>query len=448
MKHLKLKALLVLMAGLFISSQTFATDGYFSVGYGTVNKGLAGAGIAFYQGSLINGNPAGNVFLGTEYQLGLNFFNPNRQYTVTGAPSGMPGTFGLMPGTVESDSKLFLMPSAGANWMLGENSSISAALFGNGGMNTDYPTQTFGDQSVTTTGVNLAQIFGNVSYSVKLGERHSIGVTGVLAYQYFEAKGLSTFGEYGFSADPTALSGNGTDSGFGYGFKIGYMGHLTDNFAIGAMYQSKVFMSEFDDYAGLFAEQGDFDIPSSWTVGFSWEVIQDLTVMGDVKSIMYSDVKSIANPMNLNELMPAFPNPDGTYTPNPNHVPLGSDDGSGFGWEDVMVYKVGVNYAGVDTWQFRAGFSIGDNPIPSSEVMFNILAPGVIEKQLALGLSKEVGKSGNQLHVAINYAMNGSTKGYNPMDFDPTEAMQGNMVPNQMIELEMNQFELELGFSF
>ena len=418
--------MLVLMAGLIISSQTFATDGYFSVGYGTINKGLAGAGIAFYQGSLINGNPAGNVFLGTKYQLGVNFFNPNRKYTVTGNPSGTEGTFGLMPGTVESDSKLFLMPSAGANWMLNDNSSISAALFGNGGMNTDYPTQTFGDQSVTTTGVNLAQMYGNITYSQKLGEKHSIGVTGVLAYQYFEAKGLTNFG--GFSSNPSALSGNGTDNGFGYGFKIGYLGHLTDNFAVGVTYQSKVFMSEFDDYAGLFAEQGDFDIPSSWTAGIAWEVASDFTVMADVKQIMYGDIKSIGNPMsNLNNAMMG----DATSM-------LGGDNGAGFGWDNIMVYKLGFNYAGVDTWEFRAGLSIGDNPVPSSEVMFNILAPGVIENQIALGLSKEVGKSGNQFHVAFNYAMNNSVEGANPMD-QPS---------GQTIDIEMNQFELELGFSF
>ncbi len=415
--------MLVLMAGLIISSQTFATDGYFSVGYGTINKGLAGAGIAFYQGSLINGNPAGNVFLGTKYQLGVNFFNPNRKYTVTGNASEQ-AMFPLATGTIESDSKLFLMPSAGANWMLNDNSSISAALFGNGGMNTDYPTQTFGDQSVTTTGVNLAQMYGNITYSQKLGEKHSIGVTGVLAYQYFEAKGLTNFG--GFSSNPSALSGNGTDSGFGYGFKIGYLGHLTDNFAVGVTYQSKVFMSEFDDYAGLFAEQGDFDIPSSWTAGIAWEVASDFTVMADVKQIMYGDIKSIGNPMsNLNNAMMG----DATSM-------LGGDNGAGFGWDNIMVYKLGFNYAGVETWEFRAGLSIGDNPVPSSEVMFNILAPGVIENQIALGLSKEVGKSGNQFHVAFNYAMNNSVKGANPM------------APQQTIDIEMNQFELELGFSF
>lgn len=414
------KTLTLIIVSLFISVQSMATDGYFSTGYGTINKGFAGAGIAFYQGSLINGNPAGAAFLGNKYQLGVNFFNPNRQYTVAGNPSGMEGTFGLMPGTVESESSFFVIPSLGANWMIGEKSAISAALFGNGGMNTDYPTATFYDPSSETTGVNLMQMFGNVSYSIKLGAKHSLGATAVLAWQSFEAKGLMSFGA--FSSNAQALSGNGADTGFGYGFKIGYLGQLTDNFSIGLMYQSKVMMAEFDDYAGLFAEQGGFDIPASWTVGFSWEIVEDFTVMGDVKSIMYNDVKSIGNPM----------------MPNLMQTQLGNDEGAGFGWEDIMVYKLGFNYAGVDTWDFRAGVSIGDNPVQESEVMFNILAPGVIENQVALGFSKEVGKKGNQFHLAMNYAFNSSVKGDNPMD-PPS---------GQTIEIEMNQFELELGFSF
>jgi len=409
-----------MMAGLLLAVQSMATDGYFSTGYGTINKGLAGAGIAFYQGSLINGNPAGAAFLGNKYQLGVGLFNPNRQYTVAGAPSGVTGTFGLMPGTFKSDSKYFVIPSIGANWMVSEKSAISAALFGNGGMNTDYQTATFYDPNSETTGVNLIQMFGNISFSQKLGEKHSIGLTAVLAYQSFEANGLTLFG--GYSSNASAISGNGKDNGFGYGFKIGYLGQLTDNFSIGAMYQSKVFMSEFEDYAGLFAEQGGFDIPSSWTAGFAWEIVDDFTFMGDVKSIMYNDVKSIGNP--LSKLMEG--------------QPLGGDDGPGFGWENVMVYKVGINYAGIDTWQFRGGFSTGKCPVPESEVLFNILAPGVIKNQLSLGLSKDVGNKGSQIHLAMNYAFNNKVKGSNPLD----------MPSGQTIEIEMNQFELELGFSF
>lgn len=399
---------------------TMATDGYFSVGYGTINKGLAGAGIAYYQGSLINGNPAGAVLLGEKYQFGLNFFNPNRQFTVAGNPSGMEGTFGLTPGTVQSDSKLFLMPSIGANWMVGEKSSLSAAVFGNGGMNTNYPVSGFYDPSSTTLGVNLAQMFANLTFSTKLADNHSIGVTGVVAYSYFETKGLAAFG--GFSSAPSKVSGNGKSTSTGFGLKVGYLGKLADNFTIGAMYQSRVYMSPFDEYSGLFAEKGDFDIPSSWTAGFSWDVTDAFTVMADAKQIFYSKVKSTANPM----------------VPNIMTSQLGTDNGAGFGWKDVTTVKLGVSCSAVEKWIFRAGVSIGNNPIPESEVMFNILAPGVIKNQLALGFSKEVGQKGNQFHVALNYAMNNSVKGKNLMD-PPSD---------QTIEIEMNQLELELGFSF
>ena len=38
---------------------------------------------------------------------------------------------------------------------------------------------------------------------------------------------------------------------------------LTDSIGVGLAYQSKIGMSEFDDYADLFAEDGGFDIPAS-----------------------------------------------------------------------------------------------------------------------------------------------------------------------------------------
>lgn len=429
MRNLNFKTPIILVVVFFILSvQSHATDGYFNIGFGTINKGLAGAGIAYYQGSLINGNPAGGVFLGNKYELSVDFFNANRQYTVAGNPSGIQGTFGLMPGTVESDSKLFLMPSAGANWMLGEKSSLSVSVFANGGGNTNYPTATFYDQSSEKTGVNLAQMLSNITFSQKLGDNHSLGVSGVIGYQSFKAYGLASFAS--FSSNSTALTGNGNDKSFGFGFKVGYLGYLTDNLSIGATYQSKVKMGAFDKYAGLFAQEGDFDVPASWTAGAAWNFVSDFTLMADVKQILYSGVKSVSNPM--------FPN---LMTND-----LGTEEGAGFGWKDIMVYKIGLTYSGIETWTFRGGVSIGENPIQESEVMFNILVPAIVKNQLALGFSKEIGNSGSQFNLAIKHALNNSIKGPNPLDPEgpnPLDPQSG-----QTIELEMNQFELELGFSF
>ena len=81
-----------------------ANDGYFSTGYGAINKGFAGAGIAYYQGSLINGNPAGVVHLGTKYHLGLNLLHPRRKFTTSVPTVTFPDGLGLQKGTFESGS--------------------------------------------------------------------------------------------------------------------------------------------------------------------------------------------------------------------------------------------------------------------------------------------------------------------------------------------------------
>ncbi len=416
MKNIFRITLLFVIVGIGMVQEAQATDGYFGVGYGAQNKGLAGAGVAWYKNGLINGNPAGNVFLGKQYNIGFEIFNPNRGYTVTGNPSGIPGTMGLTAGTVESGSKAFIEPSLGANWMINEKSSFSAAIFGNGGMNTNYDKQTFYDPSSKSTGINLAQMFVGLTYSRKIAEKHSLGVTALFVYQYFSAKGIASFGQ--MSQAPTKLSGNGTDNGTGVGFKLGYMGQLAKGLTLGVSYQPKIKVAKFDKYAGLFAEQGDFDIPSNWTAGLAYEFSKKWAVLADYKRINYTSVASVSNLFN-----PA------------STSPLGSNLGAGFGWKDINVYKVGVEFSGTKGWTLRGGYSHCDQPVQTSQTLFNILAPGVIQDHLTVGCSKKLGESKKSVHTAIVYGLPASVEGHNPMD-------------NQMIKLKMNQLELELAFTF
>ncbi|MGQ8337156.1 OmpP1/FadL family transporter [Sunxiuqinia sp. A32] len=418
-----------------------ATDGYFSTGYGTISKSLAGAGVAYYQASLINGNPAGMALLGKKFHIGVDLFNPNRDFTIMNDPSGFDGTFGLQAGSVESGAKYFVIPSLGANFMLTDYSSFGVALYGNGGMNTTFPPGGFGDFGSEYTGVELIQMFSNFTYSLNIDKQHSIGVTGILAYQYFQADGLAAFAV--FSSDVTKLSGNGRSNSFGYGIKVGYLGQLTDLITVGASYQSKTYMSEFKEYAGLIAEKGDFDVPANWTVGVALHMTDEWTLMADFKQINYADVKSISNQM---------------MGPNGINAPLGAASGAGFGWDNMSLIKVGFAYESPSSWTVRGGYSFGNSPISDKDVMFNILAPAVITNQAAIGFTKNLEKKkrrgrgwkgyrgrkktgeGKQLHLAFNYAFPNSVKGINPMDTYSS--------PPQTIEIGMNQMELEIGFSF
>jgi long-chain fatty acid transport protein len=440
MKRFSLINLLITSVIILLASQTIlATNGYFRHGYGIKYGALAGSGSALSLSSLgAISNPAGLSFLkGSRYDVNVAYFSPSREFTVTGNPSGYPGTFGLAPGTVESESNTFFFPTLGANWMLNETMALGVIVYGNGGMNTDYPVPVFGDMSSESTGVNLEQLFAGVSYAINLGGNHSLGLTALFAYQSFEANGLAMFGAMGMSSDPTKLSGNGASTSTGFGARVGYMGRITPILSIGASYQMKMNMTDYEEYAGLYAEQGGFDIPATWNAGIAVEPTSGLTVAIDVQQIQYSDVKSIANPIDPMALAPAFPDGQGGYIPNENQIPLGADDGSGFGWTDVMAYKFGLMYEGVKDWVFMAGYSYGDNPVPESEVLFNILAPGIIQHHITFGATRTINEN-HEVTVSLMYAPANTVSGPNVFE-----------APNaQTIELKMSQFQMEIGWAF
>lgn len=410
------KLLALLAVALVAAVPALATNGYFSLSYGTPYKGMAGAGQALHLNTMASAtNPATIAFV-KGYDVSFAAFNPNREYTVTGNPSGYPGTFGLAPGTYESDTSAFLIPGLSGAWHLSERFHLGVAIYGNGGMNTDYPNPVFGQAPV---GVNLTQAFLAPSVAFELSKDHAIGVSVIGAWQQFEAKGLGAFAM--FSSNPAALTDNGKDTSTGLGGRIGYHGHVTEWLALGASYQTEIKMSEFDEYAGLFAEQGDFDIPATWAVGIAVMPAKGWTIAADVQEIYYSKVAAIGNPM----------------LPNLMQAPLGSDNGAGFGWKDVTVFKLGVQWEASETWTFRAGYAHADQPVPESEVLFNILAPGVIQDHVTVGLTTLLSKKA-ALHFALMRAFSNCVEGPNPLE-----------APGQQrIDLKMDQWEAELGLSY
>ena len=426
MRNLLLCSAAVMAAGLLAAGDANATNGYFSHAYSIKNKGMAGAGVAAPLDAMVPSiNPAGLTEVGNRLDLGLTVFSPNREYSVSRNPIVGPPYFELMGGTVESDSNYFFIPSLGWSYQLSDRSAVGVAVYGNGGMNTDYPAMTFYDPSSSTTGVDLMQHFIAPTLATEFAYNHSFGFTPIIAAQFFEAKGVNSFAP--FSSAPSKLSNNGHDASYGLGARVGYLGKLSDQFSLGLSYQSKIYMDEFDDYAGLFAEQGDFDIPANWTAGIAVKPIPEVTIALDVQRIYYSDVDSIANPLLMNLMT------DG----------LGTDNGAGFGWEDMTVFKVGLQWARSEQWTYRFGYSYGDQPIPANEVLFNILAPGVIEQHATFGLTYTFANQ-SELDFSLMYAFSNDVTGINPLaNNDP--ATGGSP---QYITLTMDQWEVGVGYSW
>jgi long-chain fatty acid transport protein len=203
--------------------------------------------------------------------------------------------------------------------------------------------------------------------------------------------------------------------------KLGYLGELSDRFSLGLSYQSRISMSAFDQYAGLFAEQGGFDIPQTFTGGIAVKPADKLTLAFDLQWIDYESVKSVGN----------------DFLPNLGVSRLGMDSGAGFGWHNMTIYKGGLQYAASPAWTLRGGYSYAEQPIRDNEVLINILAPGVMEQHITAGLTRSF-KNGQAVNLAVVRAISKSVTGPNNLE-----------VPGrQTIELKMDQWEVDFSYSF
>ncbi|PPE73394.1 hypothetical protein C3942_14095 [Solimonas fluminis] len=498
---------LALVAALSVPLPAIATNGYFAHGYSASQRALGGAGTALTEDALVSTiNPAGLVWVGNRIDVNFSVFSPVRDYTAyERGENANIGIIAIDPATVKSDNDLFYIPGFAFSRRIDDFSSWGIAVYGNGGMNTEYQGNTaqfgqgfglgpatFATQCQGTFGggrpvegradpigfcgngkpaaaVDLIQLFIAPTYSFKVGERTSIGISPLIAGQRFRADGLGAFAP--FSNSPDKVTGNGYDISYGYGGRIGFLTGVIPGVGIGASYQTRVRMTELEKYEGLFAEQGDFDIPSSWNVGLSLHPTDNLRLVFDYQRINFSEVASVGNPLDPNRFVNdcALPRLLNGIIPivgsdAPSSACLGADHGPGFGWQDVQVYKFGVQYK-FAAFKFRAGYSINDGqPIPSDEVLFNILAPAVIEKHYTAGLSYQYSKSIG-FDLSAMYAPSNPVRGKNPLsnvEANLVQILAGGAAggspalenafdvdpEDQDISLDMHQWEITLGFSY
>ena len=386
----------------------YATNGYFLHGYGVKSSGMGGVGVAFPQDATAAAiNPAGMAMLGNRVDLGVAFFSPQRKGELDATRLG-----GADSGEIDSGATLYAIPSLGLVSNLGRF-SFGVTAYANGGLNTRYNHVNIYDAALApaagvpvgaipntgTLGVNLVQVIIAPTLAAGfLNNTQYVGASLLIGHQRFRAYGLGDFAAFGFSNDPTSLTNRGDDRAWGAGVRVGWIGKITDWLNVGAAYSTKVYMQEFDKYKGLFAEQGDFDIPANWSVGLALKPSSRLTVAFDVLRIEYGGVAAISNPG------PTTAEFTAPFLGQPVNRPAGTDNGFGFGWNDQWVYKLGINYDYSDRWTLRGGVNYGESPIDSDQNLFNILAPGVVEWHLTLGLTYHPSPN-NEFNLAYMHAL-------------------------------------------
>ena len=434
----KLAAALAVM-GLALPGVAFATDGYFAHGYGMKALGRGGAAIAMTDDAFGGANNPGNmVWVGNRFDIGVQWFRPDREASRVGSAGGT----GLFDGSASgNEDQNFFIPEVGFNYLVNPNLALGVSIYGNGGMNTKYPAGQLdsglcmggppsGVRSANLLcgqgdlGVDLSQLIVAPTLSWKFHPKHSVGIAPLFAYQRFESYGLQPFAA--ISSAPANVTNRGHDSSTGWGVRIGWTGKITPTVTLGATWQSKISMGKFDSYSGLFAEQGGFDIPMNWGIGAAWQATSKLLLTADYEHIYYSQVKSVGNSSRVPGCMPTGP-----MGPGAGAACLGaSADSIGFGWQDVSVFKLGAEYRINSAWLVRAGYNYSQNPIKPEDVTFNILAPGVVQNHLTLGFTWTLA-GGSELTGMYFHAFNNSVSGpannpYFPVGGTETISMSQN----------------------
>lgn len=411
--------LTLLATTLLASTSALATDGYFSHGYGVKSQGIGGVGIALPQDGLAAAtNPAGTAFLSDRADVGLTWFGPKRSAQIVGNGAAPDASY---DGNGKSN---FFIPELGYIKKVNPATTASLAIYGNGGMNTQYTSNPYGRFGSTgTAGINLEQLFITPSVAYKLNEQNALGLALNFAYQRFSAQGLNAFAPS--SSNAANLTNRGTDTSTGWGVRLGWTGQVTPELTLGATWASKTKTGKFNNYSGLFANNGSFDIPENYGVGLAYKTTPLWTLAADLERIKYSGVNSVANPL-------------ANLTVQGNL--LGSANGGGFGWRDVTVVKLGVSYAYTPDITVRAGYNHSGQAIPNDQTFFNILAPGVVQDHLTLGGTWTTSRN-SELSVAYTHGFKKTVNGVNSI---PASYGGGNA----NISLEENILGVAYGWKY
>lgn len=359
-----------------------ATNGMFMIGYGAKSISMGGAAIANPQDSLAGAvNPATIGEFNIRADAGLELFLPNADACLNEVPICQ-----------ESRANTFLIPNMAMAMKFNRKLSFGFSAVGAGGGGSRYNINLYNVQNLKnrrqTLGVNMMVMQMNPTVAYRLNKQHTFGASLIFSVQTFRAFGLGEFRPFSDSEIGGPPLGNvGNDWAYGAGVRLGWLGKfMDDKLMLGISGSPRVYMTKFEKYKNLFAEQGDFDTPPVVGIGASFKLTDKISLALDITHTFYSEIASVSNTGPNVVEGPPFPIDQATNA-------LGKDEGLGFGWDDQTVYKLGASYEFNPQWTFRAGWNYGESPVREEhDILFNVTAPAVTQNHLTLGASYQLSK--------------------------------------------------------
>lgn len=285
----------------------------------------------------------------------------------------------------------------------------------------NYPQQAGGFGHIESDYM-LLQI--GLAWAYELTDQFSIGIQPTINYAALELAPNPT-------ANPNAAGYPTSDnaSAIGYGAQFGLFFNSPSGIKLGASYKTP---QKFDDleftntYLDNSTSKNSFnmDYPAilSFGVGYSNETI-DLAL--DYRYVDYENTNGFAEK-------------GWTSTASVN----------GFGWKNINILSVGLQYKGIEKLPLRVGYTYSSNPIDSELAFFSIPATAVIENAFQFGTSYPISDN-FKLNGVFHYGTSGGkTEGemLSPLAVTPTNPY--GAIPGTKVGYEMTTSMVMLGITY
>ncbi|MFP4502789.1 MAG: OmpP1/FadL family transporter [Candidatus Hydrogenedentota bacterium] len=164
-----------------------------------------------------------------------------------------------------------------------------------------------------------------------------------------------------------AIADYAWDEAVGIGFNLGIYKRW-DKWSVGAMYKSRQWADEFDDYEDLLYDSLDY--PHMFRVGLAYRPADRLEFTLDYEYQMWSEATPFSEPVLE----------------------------SGLRWNDIHAIKGGAEWQVNDAWTLMAGVSWSEPAIDEDHLFANLFVPTIIEWHFTAGVSYHINER-HHMHV-------------------------------------------------
>tara|TARA_R110001583_G_scaffold21479_2_gene81630 strand:- start:5568 stop:6983 length:1416 start_codon:yes stop_codon:yes gene_type:complete len=413
---------LLKLAVLLFTTATFSQAGHIMQGVGAVNMSMGGASTA--QPIDISGalqwNPASISTFDRKiinFDLGLFFSSPELSSSMPANMmwQGSPATSGV----TKDDRGVSPMPALAMVWGKEDSKhTFGASVFGISGFGVTFPQETnlpmdaSGNPNASwdpsnSNIINYPQSLGGfghlesdymilqigLTWAYEISDNFSIGIEPTFNYGALELAPNPT-------ANPNAAGYGISDkaSAIGFGAQIGLFYESDGGFKLGASYKTTQSFSDLEfenthlnNTTSTNAFNMDYPAILSFGTGYSNETI-DFAL--DYRMVDYENTDGFA---------------EKDWAIGDNGFPTGAV--KGFGWKNINIISVGLQYKGIEKLPVRIGYTYSSNPIKDELAFFSTPATAIIANAFQFGFGYEFSENFTLNGVFHYAASDGKTEG-------------------------------------